>query len=147
MKNLAILIDKLGFSQKFASLSTELNKLSNDINVTVFYCESGPLPQKINFPVLEMVNGYIFEGIVIATDLYTAQIMNNIMATKEKYYYPWDLEYIYRPYSMTVLKSAFDNKLIARNQNRFDILASTWHKPELIIEDFNYEQLGKLFNI
>ncbi len=146
MKNLAILIDKLGYSQKFISLSTELNKLSSDINVTVFYCEGGAFPQKINFPVLEIVNGYIFEGVVIATDLYTAQIMNNMMATKDKYYYPWDLEYIYRPYSINELKGAFNNKLIARNQERYDILNSTWKQPELIIEDFNVKQLERLFS-
>jgi hypothetical protein len=147
LKNLAILVDKLGCSQKFISLSQQLNKLSSDINVTVFYCESGPLHEKINLPALEIVNGYIYEGIVIATDIYTAQIMNNMMATKDKYYYPWDLEYIYRPYSIDTLKSVFNNKLIARNQTRFDILASTWHKPEVIIEDFNYEELGKLFSV
>lgn len=146
MKNLAILIDKPDHSQKFISLTTELNKLPSEINTTVFYCEPGPIPNKINFPVLEIMYGYIFEGIVIATDLFTANVMKNMMATKEKYFYPWDLEYIYRPYAFNLLKDAFGNKLIARNQSRYDILNSTWKQPELIIEDFNVKQLERLFS-
>lgn len=145
MKNLAILIDKLGHTQRFRTLTRELNQLDKNINVTVFYCEPGPTPDRINFPILELMYSYIFKGTVIATDIYTAQVMNNIIGETDKYYYPWDLEHIYQPYPMSTLQNVFKNKLIARNQNRYDLLKSTWHEPKLIIEDFNHEQLGQLF--
>lgn len=145
MKNLAILIDTLGHAQKFRAITKALNQLDNSINATVFYCEPGPIPEKINFPVMEIMYSYVFNGIVIATDIYTSQVMENILGAKEKYYYPWDLEYIYQPYPLQTLKTIFSNKLIARNQSRYDILKSTWHEPELIIEDFNDKELGRLF--
>ncbi len=145
MKNLAILINKLGYTQLLRSLTKELNQLDNSINVTVFYCELGQVPDKMNFPILEIMHSYIFTGTVIATDIYTAQVMSNILGTTEKYYYPWDLEYIYRPYPLGVLSDVFSNKLIARNQTRYDMLKSTWKTPELIIEDFNDKQLERLF--
>lgn len=146
MKNLAILIDKPDHSQKFLSMTAELNKLSSQINITVFYCEPGPIPNKINFPVVELLYGYLYDGKIIATDIFTANVMNNMMGDNVKYYYPWDLEYIYQPYPIDMLRKVFSNKLIARNQDRFDILASTWHEPELIIEDFNGKQLERLFS-
>ncbi len=145
MKNLAILVDTLGHSQKFRDITQSLNRLDNSINATVFYCEPGIIPNPINFPVMEIMYSYIFNGVVVATDIYTAQVMENILGTTGKYYYPWDLEYVYQPYPMQVLKTVFDNKLIARNKARYDILKSTWHEPELIIEDFNVEQLERLF--
>lgn len=145
MNNLAILVDTLGYSQKFRAITKALNQIDNSINATVFYCEPGPIPERINFPVMEIMYSYVFNGIVISTDIYTTQVMENILGTKEKYYYPWDLEYIYQPYPINTLKNVFNNKLIARNEERYNVLNSTWKKPELIIEEFDAKQLERLF--
>ncbi len=145
MKNLAILIDKPGYSQKFRYLTRELNLLSRDINVVVFACEPGPIPDKADFPIMELTHGYDFNGVVISTDIYTTLVMNNMLQPVDRYFYNWDLEHIYSPFSIEILQKVFKNKLIARNQVRADLLKSTWHDPEFILEDFNHEQLEKLF--
>ncbi len=145
MKNLAILIDSPGYSQKFRYLTREINLLSRDINVVVFTCEPGPKPAKADFPIMELIHGYDFEGVTISTDIYTTLVMNNMLCPTDRYFYNWDLEHLYSPYSIDILQQVFKNKLIARNQCRADLLKSTWHKPEFILEDFNHEQLEKLF--
>ncbi len=144
MKNLAILIDKPGYSQKFRCLTEELNKLPSNINVIVLTCEAGPIPTKANFPIMDLIHGYGFDGTVISTDIYTTSVMNNMLCPKDKYFYVWDLEYIYNPYSLALLENVFNNKLLARNQIRYDILKSSWKTPEIILNEFNYEQLQQL---
>lgn len=146
MNNLAILIDRPGHSQKFLSLASALNQLPSNINAVVFYCEPGPVPFKIHFPMMDMMYAYNFEGIIISTDIYTTLVMNNLLCPIDKYYYVWDLEYIYEPHTIPTLKSVFSNKLIARNKVRNRILTSTWHKPVKIIEDFNENDLRNLFS-
>lgn len=54
-------------------------------------------------------------------------------------------KYIYQPYPINTLKKVFNNKLIARNEERYNVLNSTWKKPELIIEEFDAKQLERLF--
>jgi hypothetical protein len=144
VKNLAILIDRPGYSQKFRYLVQELNQLSKDINAVVFYCEPGPVPYKADFPMMDLVHGYGFEGTIISTDIYTTLVMNNMLCPTERYYYVWDFEHLYNPYSIDVLKSIFNNKLLARSDTRFRVLESTWHRPDCILEEFNHEKLEKL---
>jgi hypothetical protein len=144
VKNLAILIDRPGHGQKFKYLCEQLNLLTPTINVVVFHCEPGPIPNNANFPMMDLVHGYDFQGTIVSTDIYTTLVMNNMLRPVDRYYYVWDFEYIYNPYSIDILKQVFKNKLIARNKDRFEYLESTWHKPELIIENFNHEELEKL---
>lgn len=147
MKDLAILIDRPGYSQKFRLMAQELNKLNTaapDINLTVYYCEPGPIPIEAKFPMMDLVHGYGTKAVLISTDLATTYAMNNFLCPKDRFFYVWDLEYIYQPYSFSILSELFKNKLLARNKFRYDVLKSTWSTPHLIIEDFNHEQLIKL---
>lgn len=146
MKNLAILLDKVNNSQKFFSLAQSLNSICNDINAVVFACEIEQANIRTNFPIMEMVHGYVFDGIVISTDFYTTSIMNNIMMATDKYYYQWDIEHIYNQYSFAFLRTVFNNKVIARNEYRYNYLKSTWREPEFIMQEFNHERLERLFS-
>lgn len=145
MKNLAVLIDKPGFTQKFKRLAEELNKLSNNINVTLFCAERGPIPVKMHFPIMELVTCYNFDGTMLSTDLYTTQIMRNCLRPQRKLFYVYDLEYLYSPFTFSFLNSVYnsDVELIARNQTRYNILKNTWKEPAGILEEFNYEQLQR----
>jgi hypothetical protein len=144
VKNLGILIDRPGHSQKFRYLTDALNQLPKDINAVVFYCEIGAVPFKTDFPMMDLIHGYSFDGTIISTDIYTTLVMNNMLCPKDRYYYVWDFEHLYAPYSMELLQSVFKNKLLARSKTRFDVLKATWKKPVEILEEFNYEKLAKL---
>lgn len=147
MKNLAILVDKLGFTQKSQILCEELNKISEDINITVFCAEYAPVPIKTNFPVMELIKCYDFKGIFIATDFYTVQVMNHCLFPQKKFFYVWDLEYLYHPLPFEALNNIYNNKdihLLARNQDRYNILESTWKKPFDILNEFDHKKLESL---
>lgn len=147
MKNLAILVDKLGFTQKSQMLCEELNKMSEDINVTVFCAEYAPVPIKTNFPVMELIKCYDFKGVFIATDFYTVQIMNNCLFPQKKFFYVWDLEYLYHPLPFDILNNLYNSKdveLLSRNVDRDMILESVWKRPHSVLHEFNHKELEAL---
>lgn len=147
MKNLAILVDKLGFTQKSQLLCEELNKMSHNINITLFCAEYAHVPIKTNFPIMELIKCYDFKGVFIATDFFTVQIMNNCLFPQKKFFYVWDLEYLYHPLPFDALNNVYNNKdieLLVRNLDRYTIMESTWKKPHGILHEFNCKELEAL---
>lgn len=147
MKTLGILIDKAGYSQKFKHIAEELNKLDSSINAVVFYNESAPIPLQTKFTMMHSLHALNFDGVLMSTDIYTSSIMLNSLRPSKRFFYVWDLEYMYRPFSFGELQSVYNNKkieLIARNEYRARLLARTWKAPHSIMEEFNYERLQKL---
>lgn len=148
MKNLGILIDRTHQNQKFRLLADSLNKLPSDINTTVFSAEPGPVPVDTTFPIMNLVYAYGFNGVLISTDIYTTLVMNNCLRATKKYFYVWDIEYLYHHFGFVDLQKTYNNpniELIARNKFRQNVISKTWKKPSLIIEDFNYANLEQLF--
>lgn len=147
MKNLGILIDRAGFSQKFKTLAEQLNQIPSTINVVVFYAEYAPNPLATNFPLMPLVNAFCFDGVTISTDIYTTLVMDNFLRATKKYFYQWDIEHVYHPIDNERLEKALNNdniQLIARNEYRAELLEKTWKKPYSIIREFDHEQLQKL---
>jgi hypothetical protein len=148
MKNLGILIDRPGHSQKFRYLTESLNRLDSSFNTVVFYAEPGIVPVKANFSLMHMVHCLDFKGVMVSTDIYTTGIMLNALRPEKRFFYVWDLEYLYTPYNFNDLQLCFNNdkiNLISRNEYRANLLERTWRKSHMIMEEFNYEQLQKLF--
>lgn len=148
MKSLGILIDKPGHSQKFRCLTEQLNKLDSSFNVVVFYTEPGIIPIQTKFSLMHVIHSLNFEGIMISTDLYTTQIMLNALRPTKRFFYVWDLEYMYDGLSFAELQTLYNNdkvELISRNEYRDNIMQRTWKKSYTTMEDFNYERLQQLF--
>ncbi len=147
MKQLAILVDNLGYSQKSKKICDALAKISNEYNPVVFVAEYSPLPVPTTFPIMELVKAYDYEATFISTDFYTTQIMNNCLRPIKKYFYVWDLEYLYSGFNFSILNQMYNNPtvdLIARNKYRFDILKNTWKQPKFIMEEFDHKILEEL---
>tara|TARA_R110000824_G_scaffold7728_2_gene34974 strand:+ start:15285 stop:15740 length:456 start_codon:yes stop_codon:yes gene_type:complete len=148
MQKLGILLDSPGKTQEFQSLSTELNKLScSDIDIIVFYAEYGIIPTQTNFALMQMVYAFDYDGILISTNHYTTSIMKNVLRCKKKFFYVWNLEWIYKPLNFSQIESLYtspDINLLARSKSHADVLERTWQKPVAIIEDFNHEQIKKI---
>lgn len=153
LKNIGFLINQLDASQISYLLTANLNDLLNNTylyNATVFYQYiNKPLiiPQ---FPKMNYQHAWGYEGILIATNIETAKILSNCLRATKKYFYVFDLEWLYQPkLNFEELKNVYQNpsiELIARNKSHADILTRIWKKPVTIIEDFNNEQFVKLIN-
>jgi len=150
MNKAGIIIDRIGLSQLGVNLGLALNQIeqTTDIDVIVFHTQWDRLPLVPRFAMMQIFEAWGFFGPVIATNLATAQILLNCPCPKPKYFYVWDLEWLY---TENILHMHFaeiyqnpDLKLIARSKSHADLLSKTWQKPVDIMDDFNHETLIRL---
>lgn len=147
MRNLGILIERPGYNQKFLGILENSTKLSPDINLVVFFYDYGPVKWNINFAMMEIIHAYNFPGTLIATDYFTADVMHNALQTQRKYNYIWDMNHVFTGIPDTVLNSQFNNplsELIVRNEFVAQNIRKVWGREPIIMDNFNYEQLGQL---
>ena len=152
MQTAGVLIKSWGISQQSFYLMKNLNllhSLNTYLDVVVFFRDN-PVPGKIPlFASLSEYEAWGFNGPVLATDLYTAERLIACPRPHPKYFYIFDLEWIYQPLTKFKEKSNIYNndqlQLIARNQYHFDIIKKVWREPVAIIDDFNHIELTKLF--
>jgi hypothetical protein len=154
MNSFGIMVDKVDLSQLGVSLSLALNQIESeytDIDAIVFAGEASRLPTLARFAIYQQFECWSYNGPVIATNINTAQILSKCPCPTKKYFYVFDLSWIYlftQP-AYQVLQSIFQNndiKLIARSQSHYDVLTRVWQEPVAILEDFNYKQLLNILN-
>lgn len=142
-----ILIRSLGMNQMSYQMTTQLNQISqlpDYWDISVFYNEYEPIIGTPFFACYQQIGVWTFDGPVMATDLTTAKILINALRPPKKYFYLWNLEWLYQPHAVAELQNVYCHpklELIARSQEHADLISKLWKKPVAIIEDFNYEQL------
>jgi len=148
-----IMVDALSMSQQSFNIIKELNKLSKIdryIDVILFYHRYDRYPVTPYFAMLQEQEVWGFDGPIIATNILSVERLIKCPSPKDKYFYIWDLEWIYNPYfKYKYLRSIYQNesiKLIARSESHLNIIEKCWKKPVGILEDFNHEQLIKIFD-
>lgn len=149
-KKIGIVVDHLGVRQQANLVVEALNNLVNDdsynISPFLFFKEYAYITQPTLFPVLPVVNLWEFDSPTIAIDLPSAQLSLNYPLLTDRYFYVWDLEWLflnnknYRELAEIYTKT----KLISRTKYHADILTQCWQKPTHIFEDFNYHEISKL---
>lgn len=151
MNKLGILISSPGNNQKFHSLSRELNLLKEtrpDIDAIVFYYDYGPIIGETNFAMMEMKHAYNYDGIIIATDGYTAPVLDKCLRPKELYFYIWNLDWKYNVTTFKANQNIYLNpklNLIARSRSHHKLITQVWKEPTHIISEFNHEQIERHF--
>jgi len=151
MNKLGILISSPGHDQKFITLAHELNLLKTkrpDIDVIVFYYDYGQIRAETQFSMMEMKHAYNYDGVMIATDSYTAQMLNHCLRPKAKYLYIWNLDWKYTPTSFALNKKIYLNPeidLISRSGIHHNIITKVWKEPKYQIEEFNHDKITRHF--
>ena len=149
MKHLGFLVVGLGTSQHGLCLITECNRLSKDINISVFYETYDRIPIKPHFPLLQNFQAWTFTGPLIATCLKTAYLLDALPNSNKKFFYIWNLEWLYNQYQWSSLSNVYQNnniELIARNDYHAELISKLWKKPSYILEDFNYVGITEIAN-
>ena len=154
ISSFGIMVDRVDLSQQGVSLSLALNQIESeyaDIDAVVFTGEASRLPTLARFAIFQQFECWSYQHPVIATNINTAQILSKCPCPTKKYFYVFDLFWIYlftQP-AYQVLQSIFQNDdiaLIARSQSHYDVLTKIWQEPVAILEDFNYKQLLDILN-
>lgn len=152
MKNRAgIVVDAIKLSQMSIYLCKALNKIEQqtDLDVIVFNARWERLPMVARFAILQHFEVWGFDAPVMATDIKTAYRLLKCPLPTKKYFYVWDLEWIFnppKPYQFYAnIYQNDDLQLIARSKSHADILNKCWQKPIDIMENFDHEKLKKFF--
>jgi len=137
----------LDISQTSISLLHNLKRIQNVVPA-VFYNE---LPEYFvkeqSFATFSSRELFNYSGYAIATCLYTAKQLIQCPGPIKKFFYIWDFEWTTKQYNYLDIEPIYlhdDITLIARSKYHKDIIDNCW-KQSIIIEDFNHEQLTKLF--
>lgn len=141
-----ILVDKLDNSQKSTELTLAINEIHNlDLygDVIIFTPNYGrPLVPSL-FCILNDYEAVWYNGPLISTCLKTTRKLQKCNTSK-KYYYMYDLEWIYQKSSMSKLRQLLDSEdiqLIARSLDHYNIIKRIFKEPiGVVSKDFGYEE-------
>lgn len=147
---LGILTKTLGTSQQGLLMAVNLNALlatRHDIEVTVFYEDYDRLPIEAKFALMQNRQAWGYKGILISTDVECTHLLSTLPGPCKKFFYSWNLEWLYAPVEFTQFTLAYqhdDIDLIARSHSHSALLTRLWKEPKHVIEDFDYEQLAAI---
>ena len=146
------IVDTLAYSQKIHEITNQMNKLENldeHYDFILFYTSLHAINIKARFAMMDSVEIYGYPHPMIATSLNTAKMLKNCYSCQKKFFYMYDLEWMYSnlPY-VEVSEIYMDERinLIARSDSHANIIEQCWKKPITVIEEFNYEQIIKTVN-
>ncbi len=147
MKTFGIMVTSINISQSSYFMIYQLNQLLSerfDICPIIFYQEYGLFPLRPQFSMLQDIEAWSFDGPLISTNITTSQTMLNCPRTSKRFFYIWDLEWLYTNQTFSFLSNIYQNpnlQLIAKNKKEAEIITQCWKRPVSIIEDFNYQQI------
>lgn len=137
-------------SQFGVCIIDECNKFiedNRDVNITIFYEDYDKIPIKPEFSIMQNRYAWGFDGTLISTDLHTTETLQHLVGPKKKYFYLWNLEWLYSDNmfnSYSLLYQDDDIDLIVRSQLHYDIVKNQWKEPCIIMEDFDNDILSRL---
>lgn len=144
--NLGLLVKDLESSHLAYALCRSVNSYigkQSQHDIIVFFENIHKPCMPLNFAIMQLVEAYSYNGSVVATNLELALKMNNFIGEKKKFLYLWDLEWLRRPYDVSVLKQLFkDVKVITRGPVHTEVFKHVWNvSPVAEIPDFDIKSL------
>lgn len=144
-------IQRLGSSQQAYKLADAANQLimQDDMDIIVFHDEWDMLPIDTAFMMLQKQHMWSYEGILVATDIRSAEQVLKSPGPSKKYFYIWNLEWLYlQSFNNARLANVYQNpklELIVRSEYHADLVSKCWKTPSFIIEDFDKNEFKKIF--
>ncbi len=152
MNKLGLGVSDFGANQlAYELISNSNNFLSKNYKTDIigFYENLSKYSVNPNFACMHAVELWGYDGPVIACNLNMANDIIKIPTIPKKYFYIWDLEWIFledKEYSR--LKDIYSNPeltLITRNQDYVHIIEKVWNvKVPHIVENFNLDKIASI---
>lgn len=147
---IGLAIESLGISHLAMVLTKELNEIGNldkYVDAIVFYHRYDKLLKPPLFAMLQEEEMWGYDAPVVATNLNSAKTLLFCPKPTKKFFYVWDLEWMYGLYNVDEMAKIYCNPdlhLIARSESHADIIGQCWKPPIDILEDFNNEELIRI---
>jgi len=153
MKKFGIILEQLLPTQLVASAIYNINQIilnTTHISPIIFINDYyRPFITPL-CPIMQHQEIWGFDAPVIATNIYTANLLLQAPRPTKKYFYVWNLEWLYQT---TQIFSEYEHvyyntnlHLIARSEEHNNILTNNWQQPQCIMRDFDYEQLTTIIS-
>ena len=100
-----------------------------------------------SFPVMQSVEAWGQQGVMISTDLSTTCKLIKFPSASKKFFYVWDLEFLrgFAPINYDLIKKVYLNKdidLIARCEHHAKVIENNFNrKVTKIVQDFNIAEI------
>lgn len=146
---LGICLPDFGFSQLVYHVVKNTNEYvttHTDLSIIGFYENIAPLYMRTNFPIMHSFEMFNYDGIIISTNLDTAEKSLKSFHPLDRFFYVWDLEWIRQPKkNFNYISNIYRNpniKLLARSLDHKEMIEKCWNVNVFgIVENFNYEQI------
>ena len=141
IKKLGIVVNATSISQNLDYIINSLNHLSiaTNIDCCVFRCNVDKLISVPKFAIMNLDHLWGFDGIAIATNLYTAQKLLACPRPIKKYFYISDIEWFYVRTKYKELSEIYQNpelELITRSKSHQKLVQQCWNRDSQIITNF-----------
>jgi hypothetical protein len=145
---MGVLVDNLGLSQIAFTTATAIHRYIHehgewDISVFIKDLEAHCTP--CNFSIMQLYNGYGFNGTLVATNLDLANKLISFPGQKRKVFYMWDMEWFRRPISHNLLNDIYNNPIldiVCRSDEHAKYFESAWgRKVKGVVPNFNIKEL------
>ncbi len=145
---LAVMLNNLGPSQLAYNLVLQANALvgsRSDLDVVALY-ESLCRPCiSMNFASMQVVEGWGFDGPVVATSFSTAEKLIRFPAASKKLFLVWDLEWLrVKEKSFRQQLAVYGNTeltLLSRSKDHAKAISDCWNRESLVVEDFDLARI------
>jgi hypothetical protein len=150
MNSIAILVRDMNQNQCAFYATNKLNEwFAQDSKRTgaIYYENLAPFaPLQPNFPLMNIMEAFNFDGVMIATDLSTAAKMLNMPGPKRRIFYTYDLEWLrFNPKrsfeELAMLYRSPRLELWARSESHKKIIENNFNREVNILEEFNFSRL------
>jgi hypothetical protein len=138
-----VMVNSVDMSQKCFYLVKHLNDLVDAdymFSPIVFYKEYAQGIDVNRFCTLLEQQVWGYSGVVIATSIETAETLIQCPCPTKKFFYVWNMEWLYDQYSYSKLAHVYLNdelELIARNNEHASVIEKCWKKPKYIMDNFD----------
>ena len=151
IKNFGVIVEQLDRNPRSHLLLTNLNNIvteHSNYSPTIFYQNVTQPPIGSCCVKMHYMHSWNYDGVLISTSLPTTVILGSNICAKKKYFYVYDLEWMFlqKPIFKQIngLYNNPDIELIARSQSHYDLLTKLWKEPVAIVDNFKYTDLMKL---
>jgi hypothetical protein len=153
MMKLGILLNNLGPNQ-LAYTAIRNNNFyvdrAQDFDCILFYENYVRPCLPMNFASMQVFEAYGYDGTLVATSLSSAHKALECYASKKKFFYVWDLEWmrLQQFKQFRDLHNIYANKeltLIARSQQHKDVIEDSWNVNVAgVVDNFDMRQMAEV---
>ena len=138
-----VMVHSLRACQQNYYLIQSLNEMASDSghDLIVFFEEPAVASAPVKFATMQAIEGYSFDGVLIATNFQLARKLARYPGPAHKIFFVWELEWMLMNGALhRDLRAVYCNpnlKLVTRSQEYAKIIEDVWNLPnKVLVADF-----------